>query len=52
MSLKGCIDMKVNPHSYHTILTDLLEFAYIYICMHIYIYIRLKIKPNSVRIRI
>jgi hypothetical protein len=34
MSVKGCIDMKANPHIYHTLLTDLLEFA----CIYIYIY--------------
>ena len=32
MSLNGCIDMKENPHSYHNILADLLEFAYIWCC--------------------
>jgi hypothetical protein len=35
MSLKGCIDMKGNPHSYHTILTDLLEFVYEYIYINV-----------------
>ena len=48
MSLNGCIDMKENPHSYHTILADLLEFAYIWCCSVTMVWVQIPSKEEQI----